>query len=83
MHVNDAAAPLGSCRDRHANIGKGEMGRKGLAAFLSEPRFEGLPATLETPGPKKKGPGPQGGRGGEAAAQGGAEGPQRQTKSAS
>jgi deoxyribonuclease-4 len=56
VHVNDAAAPLGSCRDRHANIGKGEMGREGLAAFLSEPRFEGLPATLETPGPRKKGP---------------------------
>jgi deoxyribonuclease-4 len=56
LHVNDAAAPLGSCRDRHANLGKGEMGRKGLAAFLSEPRFEGLPATLETPGPEKKGP---------------------------
>ncbi len=55
VHVNDAAAPLGSCRDRHANIGKGEMGRRGLAAFLSEPRFEGLPATLETPGPEKKG----------------------------
>jgi deoxyribonuclease IV len=56
LHVNDAAAPLGSCRDRHANIGKGEMGKAGLAAFLSEPRFEGLPATLETPGPRKKGP---------------------------
>jgi deoxyribonuclease-4 len=55
VHVNDAAAPLGSCRDRHANIGKGEMGKRGLAAFLSEPRFEGLPATLETPGPEKKG----------------------------
>jgi deoxyribonuclease-4 len=56
VHVNDAAAPLGSCRDRHANVGKGEMGKKGLAAFLSEPRFDGLPATLETPGPEKKGP---------------------------
>jgi len=56
LHVNDAAAPLGSCRDRHANVGQGEMGKHGLAAFLSEPRFEGLPATLETPGPKKKGP---------------------------
>jgi deoxyribonuclease-4 len=55
LHVNDAAAPLGSCRDRHANLGKGEMGKQGLAAFLSEPRFEGLPATLETPGPAKKG----------------------------
>jgi deoxyribonuclease-4 len=56
LHVNDAAAPLGSCRDRHANIGTGEMGKRGLEAFLSEPRFEGLPATLETPGPVKKGP---------------------------
>jgi deoxyribonuclease-4 len=56
LHVNDAAVPLGSCRDRHANIGQGEMGKEGLAAFLSEPRFEGLPATLETPGPEKKGP---------------------------
>jgi deoxyribonuclease IV len=56
LHVNDAGAPLGSCRDRHANIGQGEMGKQGLAAFLSEPRFEGLPATLETPGPDKKGP---------------------------
>jgi deoxyribonuclease-4 len=56
VHVNDAAVPLGSHRDRHANIGKGEMGKRGLAAFLSDPRFEGLPATLETPGPIKKGP---------------------------
>jgi deoxyribonuclease-4 len=56
LHVNDAAAPLGSCRDRHANLGAGEMGKQGLSAFLSEPRFEGLPATLETPGPIKKGP---------------------------
>jgi deoxyribonuclease-4 len=56
LHVNDAAAPFGSNRDRHANLGKGEMGKQGLAAFLSEPRFDGLPATLETPGPNKKGP---------------------------
>jgi deoxyribonuclease-4 len=55
LHVNDAAVPLGSHLDRHANIGTGEMGKKGLTAFLSEPRFEGLPATLETPGPEKKG----------------------------
>jgi deoxyribonuclease-4 len=55
IHVNDAAVPLGAHLDRHANIGKGEMGKRGLSAFLSEPRFEGLPATLETPGPEKKG----------------------------
>lgn len=56
VHVNDAAAPLGSHRDRHASVGQGEMGKRGLATFLSEPRFEGLPATLETPGPERKGP---------------------------
>jgi deoxyribonuclease-4 len=56
VHVNDAGAPFGSHRDRHANIGEGEMGRHGLATFLSEPRFEGLPAPLEVPGPRKRGP---------------------------
>ena len=55
LHLNDSQTPLGSNRDRHANIGQGELGDDGCAAFLSEPRFEGLPATLETPGPEKKG----------------------------
>ncbi len=55
IHVNDSAVPLGAHLDRHANVGQGEMGKNGLAAFLSEPRFEGLPATLETPGPDKRG----------------------------
>jgi len=56
LHVNDSAVPQGANRDKHASIGKGEMGRKGIATFLSEPRFEDLPATLETPGPDKQGP---------------------------
>jgi deoxyribonuclease-4 len=56
LHVNDSAMPLGSNRDRHANLGKGELGRAGLRVFLSEPRFEELPALIETPGPDKKGP---------------------------
>jgi deoxyribonuclease IV len=47
VHVNDSQMPLGSNRDRHALLPKGELGREGLAAFLSEPRFEGLPAVLE------------------------------------
>ena len=55
LHVNDAAAPLGSNRDRHANILEGELGEK-LGAFLSNPRFEGLPAVLETAGPDNHGP---------------------------
>jgi deoxyribonuclease-4 len=56
LHVNDSKVPLGSNRDRHANLGDGELGRKGLRPFLSEPRFEGLPALIETPGPDGKGP---------------------------
>ena len=48
LHVNDSAVGLGSNRDRHAKMAEGELGSRGLAAFLSEPRFEGLPALLET-----------------------------------
>jgi deoxyribonuclease-4 len=50
LHLNDSQTPLGSNRDRHANIGEGELGESGCAVFLSEPRFEGLPCVLETPG---------------------------------
>ncbi|MDQ3572642.1 MAG: deoxyribonuclease IV [Actinomycetota bacterium] len=50
LHINDSKTPLGSNRDRHANLGEGELGDSGLRVFLSEPRFEGLPAVLETPG---------------------------------
>jgi deoxyribonuclease-4 len=55
LHVNDAQAPLGSNRDRHANIGEGLLG-EGLGAFLSHPRLQALPAVLETPGPDGHGP---------------------------
>jgi deoxyribonuclease-4 len=50
LHVNDSATPLGSNRDRHINLGDGELGEDGCAAFLSEPRFEGLPCIFEGPG---------------------------------
>jgi deoxyribonuclease-4 len=53
LHLNDSQAPLGSNRDRHASVGRGELGRKGCAVFLSEPRFDGLPCVLETPGPNR------------------------------
>jgi len=56
LHLNDSQTPLGSNRDRHANIGEGELGEKGCAVFLSEPRFETLPLVLETPGPERSGP---------------------------
>ena len=50
LHVNDSQTPLGSNRDRHAIPGEGEIGPRGCAAFLSEPRFEKLPALFEGPG---------------------------------
>jgi deoxyribonuclease IV len=56
LHLNDSQTPLGSNRDRHANVGEGEIGEEGCAVFLSEPRFEDLPCVLETPGPNKEGP---------------------------
>ena len=56
LHVNDSQIPLGSNRDRHAPLGEGELGKKGCAAFLREPRFEGLPAMFEGPGIDGKAP---------------------------
>jgi deoxyribonuclease-4 len=50
VHVNDSQTPLGSNRDRHADLPEGELGKSGLKAFLSEPRFEKLPALLEGAG---------------------------------
>jgi deoxyribonuclease-4 len=55
LHVNDAKDPLGSNRDRHANIGQGLLGDD-LVVFLGDPRFEALPAVLEVPGTDGKGP---------------------------
>jgi deoxyribonuclease IV len=56
LHLNDSQTPLGSNRDRHANVGEGELGRRGCAAFLSGPGLEGMPCVLETPGTDRSGP---------------------------
>jgi deoxyribonuclease-4 len=50
LHVNDSRDDRGSNRDRHAPIGKGEVGRKGFRAFLGERRLQNVPAVLEGPG---------------------------------
>jgi deoxyribonuclease-4 len=55
LHVNDAAAPLGSNRDRHANILEGEIGEE-MSVFLAHPKLQGLPTILEVPGPDGHGP---------------------------
>jgi deoxyribonuclease IV len=56
LHLNDSLTPLGSNRDRHANIGTGELGEDGCAAFLSAPGLQRLPCVLETPGVNREGP---------------------------
>jgi deoxyribonuclease-4 len=56
LHLNDSQTPLGSNRDRHANVGEGEIGRRGCSVFVSEPRFADLPCILETQGPEHSGP---------------------------
>jgi deoxyribonuclease-4 len=56
VHVNDSQVPLGANVDRHADLGKGELGERGLSVYLSEPRFAELPAILEVPGPDGHGP---------------------------
>jgi deoxyribonuclease IV len=54
LHINDSETPLGSNRDRHANIGEGLIG-EGLGAFLAHPAFQHLAAYLEVPGENKAG----------------------------
>ena len=56
LHFNDSQTPLGSNRDRHANVGEGELGEDGAAVFLSDARFDSLPCVLETPGGDGGGP---------------------------
>ena len=56
LHLNDSQTALGANRDRHANVGAGELGEAGCVAFLSEPAFEDLPCVLETPGEARSGP---------------------------
>jgi deoxyribonuclease-4 len=55
LHANDAQAPLGSNRDRHANIRDGLIG-DGLSVFLAHPKLQHLPVVLEVPGEDGKGP---------------------------
>lgn len=49
VHVNDSMKPLGSRVDRHASLGKGEIGIKGFQAMMEHPDLYELPKYLETP----------------------------------
>jgi deoxyribonuclease-4 len=49
LHLNDSVFPLGSHRDRHARLGRGEIGEAGLRAVLTHPFLSTLPTIIETP----------------------------------
>lgn len=49
VHLNDSKVASGARRDRHANIGKGEIGVSGISTILRSSAFIHLPVVLETP----------------------------------
>lgn len=49
IHLNDSLNVLGSHKDRHACIGKGNIGLEALVAVTNHPALKHLPFCLETP----------------------------------
>ena len=49
FHVNDVKNPSGAAKDRHANIGFGEIGFDALSYIVHHPDFTDVPKILETP----------------------------------
>lgn len=56
IHVNDSRDPFGSGRDRHANLGDGEIPSEDLRFFLTQPEVSTVPLVLEVPGIDGEGP---------------------------
>ncbi|MBM3200878.1 MAG: deoxyribonuclease IV [Chlamydiae bacterium] len=52
LHINDSLKPLGSRVDRHASLGKGEIGLEGFKCIMQHPLLSTLPMYLETPDPE-------------------------------
>lgn len=49
LHLNDSRFTLGSRKDRHWHIGKGEIGCEGFANIVNHPLLRHLPGIIETP----------------------------------
>lgn len=49
IHLNDSVKPLGSRVDRHAHIGRGQLGQEAFRHLLNDGRFCNVPMYLETP----------------------------------
>ena len=56
LHLNDSEGTFGSHRDRHANIGEGQIGIDGFRAIVNHPSLRELPGFLEVPGFAGEGP---------------------------
>jgi deoxyribonuclease-4 len=56
LHLNDSKTPLGSNRDRHENIGRGEIGLEGFRRIVNHAAFADLPGITEVPGMDDTGP---------------------------
>ena len=48
VHLNDSMVPLGSKKDRHESIGKGELGQEFFELLMNDERFDNIPIVLET-----------------------------------
>lgn len=49
VHFNDSKTPFASKRDRHENLGEGNITAEAMKAFLNHPKLRDLPFILETP----------------------------------
>ena len=49
IHVNDSKNPIGSHKDRHENLGYGEIGFDALNKVVHNNRVSEVPKILETP----------------------------------
>lgn len=49
FHINDSKNVCGASKDRHANLGFGEIGFDALAYIVHHPDFKDVPKILETP----------------------------------
>lgn len=56
LHVNDSKTDFASNRDRHENLGDGQIGADAFRRILSHPALQELPAILEVPGIAGDGP---------------------------
>jgi len=56
LHVNDSKAPFDSGKDRHENIGDGEIGLQAFKNLAQDEFFNKLPWLLEVPGTERSGP---------------------------